>query len=169
MRKLLFFFVVVWLAACSSIDCPVQNIVSVQYEICDKAGKSLPITDSLSVITARLDGEYVDITALLNSKEVTLNRLVGKSAFSLPISYSHPEDILFFCFTDSVKTLIDTVWIEKDDIPHFESVDCSAAFFHEITGVRHTRNYIDSLVLLNKSVTYDQTTVHFRLVPKSND
>ena len=169
MRKLLFFFVMMWLAACSSIDCPVQNIVSVQYEIRDKAGNALSITDSLSVVTMRHDGEYVDITALLNSDDVTLNKLIGKSAFSLPISYSHPEDILFFCFTDSVKTVVDTVWIEKDDIPHFESVDCSAAFFHELKGVRFTRNAIDSLVLLNKTVNYDQTTVHFRLVPKSND
>jgi hypothetical protein len=169
MRKLLCFFVVVWLVACSSIDCPVQNIVSVQYEVYDKEGKILPLTDSLSVVTAQLNGENVDITALLNSGEVTLNKLIGKSAFSLPISYSHPEDILLFCFKDSVKTLVDTVWIKKEDFPHFESVDCSAAFFHEITGVRHTRNYIDSLVLLNNSVTYDQTTVHFRLVPKSND
>lgn len=155
--------------SCSSIDCPVENIVSVQYEIRDKTGKALPITDSLSVITTRLDGKNVDITALLNSEDVTLNKLIGKSSFSLPISYSHPEDILFFCFTDSVKTVVDTVWIKKDDIPHFESVDCSADFFHELKEVTFTRHAIDSLVLLNKSVTYDQKTVHFRLVPKSHD
>jgi hypothetical protein len=35
--------------------------------------------------------------------------------------------------------------------------------------VQYTRHYIDSLVLLNKSVTYDQTTVHFRLVPKDSN
>ncbi|MBO4720876.1 MAG: hypothetical protein J5658_13550 [Prevotella sp.] len=169
MRKLLFFFVVVCLAACSSIDCPVQNIVSVQYEVCDKAGKAFALTDSLSVVTTRVDGENIDITKLLNSNDVTLNRLIGKSSFSLPISYSHPEDVLFFCFTDTVKTVVDTVWIKKDDIPHFESVDCNAAFFHEITDVRYSRHYIDSLVLLNKTVNYDQTTVHFRLVPKSSD
>ena len=171
MRKLLFFMVVLWLAACSTIDCPVQNIVSVQYEIRDKTGAALSIKDTLSVVTTRLDGTDVllDITTLLNGKSVILNKLIDKSAFSLPISYSHPEDILFFCFTDSVKTLVDTVWIEKDDIPHFESVDCSAAFFHELKGVRFTRHAIDSLVLLNKSVTYDQETAHFRLVPKSGD
>ena len=144
--------------SCSSIDCPVQNIVSVQYEIRDKAGAALSITDSLSVITQRNDGQYV-----------SLNRLIGKSAFSLPISYSHPEDVLFFCFKDSVKTLVDTVWIKKDDIPHFESVDCSAAFFHELTNVRHTHNAIDSLVLINSSVTYDVNTVHFYLYPKTGN
>ena len=171
MRKLLFFFVALWLAACSTIDCPVQNIVSVQYEIRDKAGAALSIKDTLSVVTTRLDGSNIllDITTLLNGQNVILNKLIDRSAFSLPISYSHPEDVLFFCFTDTVKTVVDTVWIEKDDIPHFESVDCSAAFFHELKGVRFTRNAIDSLVLLNKSVTYDQETVHFRLVPKNSD
>lgn len=168
MRKLLFFFVVVWLTACSSIDCPVQNIVSVQYEIRDKAGDALSIKDTLSVITTRLDGSNIllDITTHLNGQDVILNRLIDKSAFSLPISYSHPEDILFFCFTDTAKTVVDTVWIKKDDIPHFESVDCSAAFFHRLTDVRCTHNYIDSLVLIEPSVDYDQTTVHFHLYPK---
>ena len=171
MRKLLFFFVVVWLTACSSIDCPVQNIVSVQYEIRDKAGDALSIKDTLSVITTRLDGSNIllDITTHLNGQDVILNRLIDKSAFSLPISYSHPEDILFFCFTDTAKTVVDTVWIKKDDIPHFESVDCSAAFFHRLTDVRCTHNYIDSLVLIEPSVDYDQTTVHFHLYPKVSD
>ena len=171
MRKLLCLFVIAWMVACSTIDCPVENTVSVQYEICDKTGKAFPITDSLSVVTTRLDGMNIllDITTQLDGNTYILNKLTDKSAFSLPISYSHPEDILFFCFTDSVKTVVDTVWIKKDDIPHFESVDCSAAFFHELKEVRFTRHAIDSLVLLNKSVTYDQTTVHFRLVPKSND
>lgn len=144
--------------SCSSIDCPVQNVVSVQYEIRDKAGEPLAITDSLSVISERKDGQYV-----------SLNRLIGQSAFSLPISYAHPEDVLFFCFKDSLKTLVDTVWIKKDDIPHFESVDCSAAFFHELTNVRHTHNAIDSLVLINTSVTYDVNTIHFYLYPKTGN
>ena len=146
------------MSSCSSIDCPVQNVVSVQYEIRDKAGEALSITDSLSVISERKDGQYV-----------SLNRLIGKSAFSLPISYAHPEDVLFFCFKDSVKTLVDTVWIKKDDIPHFESVDCSAAFFHELTNVRHTHNAIDSLVIVNTSVNYDVNTVHFYLYPKTGN
>ena len=178
MRGLLYVIVILFTIHCSlftisfsTIDCPLQNNVTVQYEIRDKAGKALPLTDSLSVVTMRVDGEYilVDITTQENNQYVLLNRLIGKSSFSLPISYSHPEDILYFCFTDTAKTVVDTVWIKKDDIPHFESVDCNPAFFHKITDVRYSRNYIDSLVLLNRSVTYDQETVHFRLVPKSSD
>lgn len=160
MRKMFLFVVVVWLTACSTIDCPVENTVSVQYEIRDKAGKELAITDSLSIVSTRQDGDYV-----------ILNRLSDKSSFSIPISYAYPEDVLYFCFKnlDNDSIVVDTVCIEKDDFPHFESVDCNASFFHEITNVQYTRHYIDSLVLLNKSVTYDQTTVHFRLVPKDSN
>ena len=157
--------------SCSSIDCPVENTVSVQYEIRDKAGNSLPIKDSLSVVTTRLDGKNVEleITSRNESSTTILNKLIDKSAFSLPISYSHPEDVLFFCFKNATKTVVDTVWIKKDDIPHFESVDCSAAFFHELTDVRHTHNAIDSLVLVNTSVNYDYTTIHFYLYPKTGN
>lgn len=161
MKKLLMTAFVMSLVACSSIDCPVQNIVSVQYTICDHNGVEYQLEDYLTIYSERSDG----------SDTTLLNLVTGISDFSLPISYSHPEDILVFVFAESDFTVMgsDTVWIKKQDIPHFESVDCSAAFFHEITDVRHTRHYIDSLVLLNRSVTYDQSTVHFRLVPKSND
>lgn len=159
MRKLLLFFcVVVWLASCSTIDCPLLSTISVQYVIRDKAGKALTLTDSLTIISIQKSGEIV-----------VLNRLSGKSEFSLPASYSHPEDVLFFRFKNKDTTVVDTVWMKKDDIPHFESVDCNASFFHEITDVQYTRHAMDSLILLNKSVTYDQTTIHFRLVPKSDD
>jgi len=159
------------ISACSTIDCPVQNVVSVQYEIRDKAGNALAIEDTLSVATTRYDGNdiHLDITTHHTDRDVVLNRLTGESAFSLPISYNHPEDILYFSFTDSKKTLVDTVWIKKDDIPRFESVDCSAAFFHELTNVKHTHHAIDSLVLINTSVTYDVQTVHFYLYPKTGN
>lgn len=157
--------------SCSSIDCPIENTVSVQYEIRDKEGNALAITDSLSVVTTRIDNNdiFLQMSVRESDKITFLNKLVGRSAFSLPISYSHPEDVLYFCFTDNDTTIVDTVWIKKDDIPHFESVDCSAAFFHELTNVRHTHNVIDSLVLVNRSVNYDYKTVHFYLYPNTDD
>ena len=73
-----------FITSCSSIDCPVSNTVSVQYEIRDKAGKALAITDSLSVITTRVDGKDIelDITTRENNQATVLNKLIGKSAFS---------------------------------------------------------------------------------------
>lgn len=159
MKKLMIWALASCLAACSSIDCPVQNVVSVQYAIFNSDGTELSLRDTLTISSKRNDG----------SDTILLNRLVSKNSFSLPVSYSHPEDILLFTFSKDSVILVDTVWIKKEDIPHFESVDCSAAFFHELTDVRYTQNAIDSLVLKNKSVNYDVSTIHLHLYPKSRN
>lgn len=161
MKRLPIVFLTLLMVACSTIDCPVQNVVAINYNIYNSDGTTLKLTDALTVSSQRKDG-----------RDTLFNLGSNISAFSLPVSYSHPEDILLFTFStaygDSIYG-IDTVWVKKDDIPHFESVDCSAAFFHRITGVRHTHNCIDSLVISNTSVDYDQTTEHFRLYPKTRD
>jgi hypothetical protein len=140
--------------------------VRTRYQFTNSAGDSISLQDTLTVVTTRKDGSQ---TVIFSSDSIIYNKGVGTCKFHLPISHSHPEDILFFCFKDSVKLVVDTVWIKKDDIPHFESVDCSASFFHELTDVRHTHNAIDSLVLVNTSVTYDDKTIHFYLYPKTGN
>lgn len=158
MKKWLLSIAAVMMVACSSIDCPVNNTVATLYNILDADGQLLELSDTITVTSLRQDG--TDTTLL--------NKLVASSEFNLPISYSHPEDILVFnIYKDSVSTM-DTVWIKKDDFPHFESVDCNATFFHQLTSVRYTTNGIDSIVINNPSVDYDYTTVHFLLYPKSS-
>lgn len=144
--------------ACSTISCPVQNIVAVNYAIHDADGAETKLADTLWVWTPRKDG----------SDTLLLNRGVGLSSFSLPVSYAHPEDTLVFLVADTLERLtLDTVWLKKDDIPHFESVDCSAHYFHNITAVRSTHRGIDTIIINNPSVTYDQTKTHLYLRFKS--
>jgi hypothetical protein len=116
--------------------------------------------DTLSVFTTRADDELV-----------RLNRGAGLSKFHLQVSYTHPEDIFIFHF-DLVSANVrvtDTVWVKKEDYTHFESVDCNVSFFHHITDVRYTTNFIDSLVIKERSVTYDRTKIHFILYPDIDD
>ena len=143
--------------SCSSINCPVQNTVRTQFAIYDNKGEA-NFVDSLWVWTERQDG----IDTLL------LNALTGKSTFTLPISYMHPEDQLIFFIADTshVQT-IDTIWLKKDDIPHFESVDCAAHFFHQLTAVRSTHYGIDSVTIVNSLVNYDQNKTHLRIYFKA--
>ena len=150
-------------SGCSSIDCPVKNTVAVYYDVSqyDEEGElvSDTLTDTLWVWTQRSDG-----------KDTLMSRLVDKTRFSLPISYQHPEDVLIFAIRDtSLVFTLDTVWLEKEDIPHFESVDCAAHYFHELTGVRCTHNGIDSLVLSTTSVTYDDAVTNLRIFFKDRD
>ena len=169
MKRLPYILLIMLLTACSSIDCPVNSIVETIWEVYDDDGLELSLSDTLTVTTVTMDGNEV---VILNGKDNTvLNKLTEKAKFNLPISYSHPEDILVFHFDNSNIDLhvTDTVWIKKDDYPHFESVDCNMIFFHKLTGIRYTQNYIDSIVIKNPSVTYDYETVHLYFYPKRDD
>ncbi|MBQ8948704.1 MAG: hypothetical protein IJ059_02825 [Prevotella sp.] len=145
--------------SCSSIDCPVNSLVRTQYQFTGSDGSVLSLGDTLTVVTARQDG----------SDTILFNKGVNTSTFHLPISYSHPEDQLVFYFDSESLHLADTLWLKKEDIPHFESVDCNASFFHELTDVRHTHNCLDSVVIINPSVTNDDAVVHVYLYPKTDD
>ncbi len=145
-------------ASCSSIDCPVENIVSTVYGFRKAGGVSDTLRDTLTITTTRRDG----------SDSVLLNKLVNAVSFELPISYNAPEDTLFVCITDTFgTTTLDTAYITKDNYPHFESVDCNVAFFHYITSVRTTSNGIDSIAINKRNVDYDRTTEHMFLYLKA--
>ena len=47
--------------------------------------------------------------------------------------------------------------------PRFASVDCQVAYFHTITAVESTHNFIDSIVINNPNVDYDTERQHFRI------
>ena len=147
-------------AACSSIDCPIQNTVFTVYAVKGDAEVTDTLKDTLSVLTIRNDG--VDTLLLYN-------RGTALTTFKLPISYDAPADTLYFFIWNDNYWSIDTVWIEKRNTPHFESVDCSATFFHDITAVRTTHNGIDTLIINNPSVNYESSTEHFHIRFKAHD
>ena len=142
-----------FLLACSSIDCPVQNTVATKYAVMGADGQATTLADTLYVWTRRADG-----------RDTLLNRLTGKDSFSLQIGYSNPEDTLIFYITDSYhQQTLDTVFLKKENIPHFESVDCAAHFFHRLTAVRSTHDGIDSITIANPHVNYDQSKAHLNI------
>jgi hypothetical protein len=113
--------------------------------------------DTLSVIIRRMD----------NTNDTILYKMTEKSSFLLPVSYSHPEDILVLDLWDGKVHVYDTLWVKKEVIPHFESIDCNAKYFHRLTSVRNTTNSIDSVVIKNDYVDFNNTTVHVYVYKKS--
>lgn len=136
----------VLLAACSSVDCPLNNTVYTNYKL---MGTVTTLPDTLTITTTRTDGY----------DSVLINRQVNTDSFSLPMSYGRAADTLYI----HVNALVDTLRIEKTNTPHFESVDCGVAYFHTITGVQYTRHAIDSIVINHKDVNYDATHQHFHI------
>ena len=138
--------------ACTSIDCPVQNTVYAGYSLYTPGEQVDTLRDTMYVFAHRADGKDT----------LVFNAGIGLTAFQLPVSYSHPEDTLRFLFINgSDYAVLDTVWIKKEDIPHFESVDCSASFFHRLTAVRTSHNAIEALTINKDFVDYDAETPHF--------
>ena len=147
------------LISCSSIDCPVQNRVYTTYGLLKSDGTTDTLkVDTLSITTKRAD----DTDTLL------LNRAVGITNFELNISYTQPEDVFYFTLLDTLgNTYRDTICVQKENYPHFESVDCQATYFHQLTDVRSTHNAIDSIVINYPTVNYDETHEHFHVYFKA--
>lgn len=143
--------------ACTSIDCPVQNTVSCIYKVMSTDGSDGMLEDTLNVFTIRIDG----------TDSLLLNRCVNTKTFSLPISYTNAEDTLVFKMNNRGWMTIDTVYVSKENHPQFESVDCQLAFFHTITAVRWTTEYIDSIAIIKPSVNYDTSTPHLHIYFKT--
>lgn len=137
--------------SCSSIECPVQNTVATVYELKDT------LKDTLTVWTKRKDGKDT----------VLLNMLINATQFQLPISQQHEVDTLIFNTRRLAVT--DTVWVEKNDMPHFESVDCGTAYFHQLTSIRSTHLGIDTLVITKSFVDYDLSSTHILVYFKARD
>ena len=150
------------MAACTSIDCPVQSLVITNYTLKKANGTTDTLnTDTIWVITRRADNKD---TLVLNAHYDIC------TGFQLPISYTQPEDVFFLVLGDITKTrYVDTIRIKKENYPHFESVDCSAAYFHKITAVSTTHNVIDSIVIHHADVNYDNEQEHFYIYFNKTD
>ena len=151
MRKIIPFvvFMVLAMMGCTSLDCPLNNTVYTKYKL---MGDNKTLKDTLTISTKKIAG----------TDSVLINKDVNVDSFSLPMSYSLDEDVLFFeIHTLSKQVFKDTVTVSKENRSHFESVDCSPSFFHTITDVKTTHNYIDSIVINQKEVNYDASKAHF--------
>lgn len=145
------------MTACTSIDCPVENNVATLYKLQKADGTQDTLHDTLTVLTRLARG--VDT--------VILNKSVETTSFQLPISYTNAADTFTFVRKSDTRELTDTVWIEKTNLPQFESVDCKLVYFHDVTSLRHTRNGIDSISVTKGRIDYDSNTENFHIYFKT--
>ena len=105
------------------------------------------------------------------SDTVVVNLLTATDSLSLPMSYTRTEDMYLLEFRQKdtgIKTY-DTIWVEKGNEPHFESVDCNPAMFHTIKGVKFTNNAIEDITINNNKVTYNDAKAHLLLYLKKRN
>lgn len=139
------------LSACSNIDCPLDNVVLMQCNLYDsETQKSLTLSDVLTVTPAGRD-------------TVLLNQASGISSFLLPLKESGTRDTLLLNLSNSLgQEAVDTLFVEHQPQPHFESLDCPSCVFHTITGASCTSHALklmpltlDSVAVVRAMVNYD--------------
>lgn len=141
LRALPLAMMLVVLTACTSIDCPLNNLVKVNLIM--KNGNET-LSDTLT------------ITAIRTSSDTIFNRGVNISSLAVPVSYTQEEDLLQITLNDTLgNTYKDTLTIRKTNQIHFEAVDCPPNYFHTLTGITTTRHAIDSVVIKNPQIDYD--------------
>lgn len=139
------------LGACSSLDCPMNNLVYTNYKLLKADGTPDTLRDTITIITTQNTGNDV----------VVLNRAVNISSFILPISYAADRDTFYALISDTLHNVKgDMFVVSKKSSPHFESIECSPSYFHHITEVEHTQETIDSIVINTPEVTYDTSKEH---------
>ncbi len=148
------------MCACTNIECPLDNLVSVTIGMYDaENGKSFLLKDSLTVLSSPKD-------------TILLNRAQGISSFSVPLRHIGEVDTFLLYFSNISQSATDTLFIKKTNHPHFESVDCPATFFHTLHKVEWTSHAlseypltIDSVVLSRSKVDYEDienVKIYFR-------
>lgn len=177
LRPTLISIAAVLLGACTNIDCPLDNVVMMQCGIYDAETEqplTLPVEWALSVKPAGRD-------------TILLNRAYGVESFLLPLKEGEEKDTLLFFFAppsgnmgntgDEEETeegegtenppvtesiVPDTLFVTHTRTPHFESVDCPASVFHNLTDAstkasprNQLRWTLDRVKLVRTTVNYD--------------
>ena len=138
------------LAGCTDSDCPLDNIVEMGCGIyASETGQPLQLTDTLTIRVAGRD-------------TILLNRAQGISSFYLPLRHSGTVDTLLLRLSNAKgQVATDTLFVTHTSVPHFESIDCPAAVFHEISTARHTSHALSLMPLTIDSVAVSQTSVNY--------
>lgn len=139
------------LTACSSINCPLDNIVVWTMTFYDsETEEAIKLPTYLSVDAEGAGNIY--------------NKGNGINLMELPMSISAPTDTLYLRWQteEDAPAVTDTLYVSHTNDPHFEAIDCPAAIFHTITDV-HLKPHadadfpvsIDSVAILRHQVDYN--------------
>lgn len=137
-------------AGCSNIDCPLDNVVTMQCNLYAKETLSpLTLTHVLTVSPAGRD-------------TVLLNQATGITSFLLPLKEGATQDTLLLHLSDETgRFAVDTLFVTHTPQPHFESVDCPASVFHTLTAVWATSHPLSELPLTVDSVSLVRSLVNY--------
>lgn len=167
-------------AACSSNNCPLNNVVTCNCYFYDSEGTAISYSDEITVkallpgtqttytyrkpgqptvvtntrVDSLLEQGYVETIGISRKDTVLVNKAAGKSYLNLPMSYFTQCDTIMFSYAGISGT--DTLYISHDNYPYVGLPECGSYMFHTITNVRNANNSgIDHVEIANPKVDYE--------------
>ena len=155
MRKFLLFILSgTVLAACTSIDCPLDNVVVMTTTF------YYPELEENNWQETQM--QFLDTITVTSPSATTplLNRGTSLASLELPMhqfaSGSGRDTLALHFLGASGSEAIEYIYLEHTCTPHFEAIDCAASVFHRITAAEcSTGGILDSIRIIQPLVNYD--------------
>lgn len=97
--------------------------------------------------------DVLNVSMLINGRDsIVINHITHASELQLPMSYVHNCDTVVFSYENNAT---DTLYVKHENIPYFVSMECGTAMYHRIQEIIHTTAFIDSVVIVNDYINYD--------------
>lgn len=97
--------------------------------------------------------DVLNVSMMINGRDSTVvNHITNASELQLPMSYVYECDTILFSYKNNAT---DTLYVKHENIPYFVSMECGTAMYHRIQEIEHTTAFIDSVVIVNNYINYD--------------
>ena len=138
------------LGGCTSIECPLDNVVMMQCNFySSETGAPLKLDHVLTVKPAGRD-------------TVLINQITGVPSILLPLKEGADQDTLLLHFSSQTgQEATDTLFVNHTRHPHFESLDCPNSVFHQIYSARVTSHPLSELPFTADSVSLVRSLVDY--------
>ena len=97
--------------------------------------------------------EALTVSLMVNgSDSIAINHIQDTDNLMLPMSYTNNRDTVIF---RTESGIYDTLFVDHENIPYYISMECGTVMYHNLTGIEYTGNIIDSAVIVNKYIKFD--------------
>ena len=97
--------------------------------------------------------DYMTVSIMVNGRDsIVVNHITNAKELTLPMSYTHVCDTVILNFFDRYN---DTLYINHENIPIYQSMECGVIMHHKLTGTAHSRNQIDSMAIKSAEINFN--------------
>ena len=178
LERVLLFFILMLLCACSANNCPLESTVTCNYGFYDSEGVAVEYEDTISVRTllpgmktvytyrklgqrtvvldkrdsTYIKNGYTETVSETRRDAVLASNVHNASSMKLEMSYYSKFDTLIFDYSSISNK--DTVYLTHDSYSNVELPECGTHRFHHLKEIRCTHYGIDRIEIGNPDVNY---------------